>query len=154
MVAAHGQTTALPHCSLGVQNVVSGSAAHINHESAKVLLLLCKHDLRGSEPAKHNVLYLQRQFLHTSNGVLDPRAHTMDDVKIGFQFLAEHTDRVQHALLAIHLVMLNDGMQESVLRGNAYLARVNFYVLHILLIDFIAVLREHNASAIAKTLQV
>src|SRR5215471_10052808 len=154
MVAAHGQTTALSHCSLGVQNVVSSSAAHINHESAKILLLLCQHDLRGSEPAKHNVLYLQRQFLHAANGVLDPCAHTVDDVKIGFQFLAEHADWVQHALLAIHLIMLNDRMQESILRGNAYLARVNFYILHVLLIDFIAVLREHNASAIVKTLQV
>src|SRR4029453_2192301 len=45
-------------------------------------------------------------------------------------------------------------MKERVLRGNAYLARIDFYVFDILLIDFIAILREHDASAIVEALKV
>jgi hypothetical protein len=45
-------------------------------------------------------------------------------------------------------------MQECVLRRDAHFARINFYVRHILLINFIAVLWQHHASAIVKTLQV
>jgi hypothetical protein len=75
-------------------------------------------------------------------------------MKISFQFLPKHPDRVQHALLSIDLVMLNDGMEEGVLRGNAHLTRIDFYVLHILLINFIAVLWQHDASAIVETLQM
>ena len=114
--------------------------------------MLGEHDLRGSEPAKHNVFDVQRQFFHAANRILDPCAHAVDNVKISLQLLAEHADRVQHALLSIDLVMLNNRMEERVLCGNAHLARVNFYILHILPINFIAVLRQHDASAIVKTL--
>ena len=50
--------------------------------------------------------------------------------------------------------MLNDGMQERVLRRNAHLARINFHVLNILLINFIAIFGQHDASTVIKTLQV
>ena len=78
----------------------------------------------------------------------------MNDVKIGFQFLAKHARRTQHALLPIDVIMLNERMKECVLRRNAHLARIDFYVFDILLINFIAVLGNHDASAIVKTLQM
>ena len=40
------------------------------------------------------------------------------------------------------------------MRGNAYLARINFYILSILLINFVAILGQHDASAIIETLQM
>ena len=50
--------------------------------------------------------------------------------------------------------MLNDGMQERVLRRNAHLACINFHVLDILLVNFIAIFGQHYASTVIKTLQV
>ena len=45
-------------------------------------------------------------------------------------------------------------MQKRVLRRNAHLARIDFYVLNILLINFVAIFGQHNASTVIKTLQM
>src|SRR4029453_7411792 len=45
-------------------------------------------------------------------------------------------------------------MKERVLRRNAYLARIDFDVFDILLIDFITILGEHDASPIVEALKV
>ncbi len=63
MVATHGQATALSHRALGEQHIVSRSAADINHERAKVFLVLREHDLCRSKAAKDHVFHIQRQFL-------------------------------------------------------------------------------------------
>src|SRR5213594_238138 len=52
-------------------------------------------------------------------------------MKIRLQFLPEHPDRVQHTVLPVDVIMLNDGVEERVLSGNAYLARVDFYVVDV-----------------------
>src|SRR5439155_18511079 len=137
-----------------VQHVISSSSTYIDHQRTEVFFMLGEHDLRRSQAAKNHVFHVQRQFFHTSNSVLNPCTYAVDDVKICFQFLPEHPDRIQHALLSVDLVMLNDRMEERVLRRDAHLARVNFYVLHILLINFVAVLWQHDASAIVKTLRM
>src|SRR5436190_19675570 len=50
--------------------------------------------------------------------------------------------------------MLNDRMKERVLRRNAYLPCINFHVFDVLLVNFIAVLRQHDASAVVEALKV
>ena len=50
--------------------------------------------------------------------------------------------------------MLNDGMKERVLRRNAYLARIDFHVFDVLLVNFIAVFGQHDASAIVEALKM
>src|SRR6266478_4464281 len=45
-------------------------------------------------------------------------------------------------------------MKERVLRRNAYLPRIDFYVFNVLLVNFIAILGEHDASAIVAALKV
>src|SRR4029077_76343 len=49
--------------------------------------------------------------------------------------------------------MLNDGMQERVLRRDAYLARIDFHVFDVLLVNFIAVFGQHDAPAIVEALK-
>jgi hypothetical protein len=154
VVAAYSQTTALSDRALRVQHIISRSSAHIDHQRTEILFLLGQHNLGRSQAAKNHVLHVQRQFFHASNGVLNPCAHAVDDVKIGFQFLPEHAGRIQHALLSVDLIMLNERMQERVLRRDTHFARINFYVLHILLINFIAVLWQHDASPIVEALQM
>src|SRR5206468_6382436 len=81
-------------------------------------------------------------------------AHAVDDVKIGFQLLPGHPNRIKHADLPDHVIMLNDRMQKSVLRRDAHLARVTFHVFDILLINLIAVFRQHDATAIVEALKM
>ena len=76
--------------------------------------MLREHDLRGSERAEDHVLDLERQFLHAADRVLNARPHAVDDVEIGFQLFPEHADRIQDAILPIHVIMLDDRMQERV----------------------------------------
>ena len=116
--------------------------------------MLRQNDLGRSEPAKNDILNVERQFFHAADRVLDPCPHTVNDVEIGLQSLAEHPDWVQHAVLPIDVIMLNNGMKECVLCRNAHLARIDFHVFDILLIDFIALLGEHDAPAIVEALKV
>src|SRR2546425_5418929 len=131
MVAAKSHATALFHRTVRVQHVISRAAAHIDHQRAKILLMLGEYDLRRSKPTKNNVLHIQRQLFDAPDGILDPGAHAMDDMKIGFQFLPKHPDRVQHTVLSVDMIMLNERMKECVLRRNAHLTRVNLYVLDV-----------------------
>ena len=84
MVTADGKATALFHCAIGVQDVIGRPAAHIDDQRAKILLMLSEHHLRRSEPAKNNVLHVQRKLFHAANGILNACAHAVDDMKIGF----------------------------------------------------------------------
>ena len=45
-------------------------------------------------------------------------------------------------------------MQKRVLRRNADFARVDFYILDVLLVDLVAILRQHDAAAIVEALNV
>src|SRR5581483_2087724 len=101
-----------------------------------------------------HVFNFEWQFLYTANAVLNSRSHSVDDVEIGFQLFTEHPNRIQHAVLSVDMVMLNNRMQKRIRRGNAHLARVYLHVLHVLLVDFVAIFREHDATAIVKALDV
>ena len=81
------------HRAVDVKNVIGRAAADIDDERAEILLVLREHHLRGSERAENDVLDFERQLFHASDRVLNPRAHAVDDMKIGFQFLPEHADR-------------------------------------------------------------
>ena len=70
----------------------------------------------------------------------------MDDVKIRFELLPEHADGIEDAVLSVDVIMLDDGMEKGVLRGNAHFARVDLHVLDVLLIDFVAIFRQRSRN--------
>ena len=108
MIAPDGQDAALFHRAVDIENVIAGPAADIDDERAEIFLVLRQHHLRRSERGKDNVFHLERQLLHATDRVLNPRPHPMDNVEIRLEFFAEHPDRVQHAFLPIDVIMLND----------------------------------------------
>ena len=121
MIAADGEHAALFHRAIDIQNVIGRAAADIDDERAQIFLMLREHDLRGSERVEDHVFDIERQFFHATNRVLNARAHAVNDVKIGLQFLAEHADGVEHAVLSVDVIMLDDRMQERVLRAECSL---------------------------------
>ena len=146
VIAADREDAALFHRAIDIQNVIGRAAADIDDERAEIFLMLREHDLRGSERGENDVFHFERQFFHAANRVLNPRAHAVDDVKIRLEFLPEHADRIEHAVLPIDVIMLNDRMQERVLRRNAHFARVDLHVLDILLVDLVAIFRQRRRS--------
>src|SRR6202011_2923568 len=138
--------------SIDIENIIGGAAADIDDERAQIFLVLCEHDLRGSKRAEDHVLNVERQFFDAPNRVLDACAHAVDDVKVGFQFLPEHSDRAEHAVLSIDVVVLDDRMEKSVGRGNAHFTRADLHVLDVLIVDLIAIFRQKDASAVVKAL--
>ena len=154
VIAADREDAALFHRAVDIENVIGRPAADIDDERAEILLMLGEDDLGGSEGGEDDVLDIERQFLHAADRVLNPRAHAVDDVEIGLQFLAEHSDRIEHAVLSVDVIMLDDRMQKRVLRRNAHLARVDLHVLDILLVDLVAIFRQHDAAAIVEALNV
>ena len=51
---------------------------------------------------------------------------------------------IEHAVLSVDVIMLNDRVQESVLRRNADFARIQFHVLDVLLVDLVAIFRQRR----------
>src|SRR5207302_10294405 len=66
----------------------------------------------------------------------------------------KHHDWIKDAILSIDMVMLDNGMEESVLRRDAHLTRDNFHILNVLLINLIAVFGQHYTAAIIETLKM
>ena len=154
MIAADAENAALFDRAIHVQNVVRRSAADVDHERTKIFLMLREHDLRGGERGENHVLDFERQLFHATDRVLNPRAHAVDDVKIRLELLPEHADRIEHAVLSVDVIMLDDRMQKRVLRGNAHFARVDLHVLDVLLVDLVALLGERDRAAIVEALDV
>ena len=75
-------------------------------------------------------------------------------MEIGLQFLAQHSDRIEHAVLPVDVIMLDDRVQKRVLRRDAHFARVDLHVLDILLVDLVAIVRQSDAAAIVEALNV
>ena len=146
VIAADREDAALFHRAVDIENVIGRPAADIDDERAEIFLMLREDDLRGSERGEDDVLDFERQFFHATDRVLDPRAHAVDDVKIRLQFLPEHSDRIEHAVLPVDVIMLDDRMQKRVLRRNAHFARVDLHVLDILLVDLVAIFRQRRRS--------
>ena len=63
-------------------------------------------------------------------------------------------DGVQDAVLSIDVIMLDDGMEKGVLRGNAHFARVDLHVLDVLLVYFVAIFGPDHATAVVEALNV
>ena len=146
VIAADAEDAALFHRAIDVENVIGRAAADVDDERAEIFLMLGEHDLRGRERGEDDVFHFERQFLHAADRVLDPRAHAMDDVKIRLEFLPEHADRIEHAVLPVDVIMLDDRMQKGVLRRNAHFARVDLHILDVLLVDFVAIFRQRRRS--------
>ena len=154
VIAADREHAALFHRAVDIENVIGRAAADIDDERAEIFLMLGEDDLGGRERGEDHILHIQRQFFHATDRVLDPRSHAVDDVKIGLQLLAEHADRIEHAILPVDVIMLDDGVQKRVLRRNAHFARVDLHVLDILLVDLVAIFRQDDAAAIVEALDV
>ena len=78
----------------------------------------------------------------------------MNDVKIRFQLVTKHADGIEHAILAVDVIVLNNGMEKRVLRRNAHFARIDLHVVNVLFIDFIMVVRQNDAATVVETLNV
>ena len=151
VIAPHTEDAALLDRAIYIQNVIRRPTPDIDDERAEVFLMLGEHDLGGGERGENDVLHFEGQFLHATDRVLNARPHTVDDVEIRFEFLAEHAHGVENA---VNVIMLDDGMEEGVLRGNAHLPCVDFHVLNVLLVHFVAIFRQHDTTAIIETLDV
>src|SRR5215212_464408 len=154
MVAAHGQDSTLFDRSVDIQNVVARPATDIDDQRAEILLMLSEDHLGGGERGENHILHFKRQLLDATNRVLNPGANAMDDMEVGFQFLPKHADWIEHAVLPVHVIVLDNGMKERVLRGDAYFPRIDLHVLDVLFVDFIAFFRERNRAAIIEALDV
>src|SRR5438874_2535577 len=116
--------------------------------------MLGQNYLSGGKRAEHHILHFERQLLHAPDRVLNPSAHAMNNVKVSFEFLAEHTDWVEHTVLAVYVIMLDDRVEKRVLRRNADFPRAHLDVFDVLFVDLIPVIRQHHAPAIIEALNV
>src|ERR1700730_15495620 len=108
MIAADAEDATLLHRSIDIKNVIGRASANIDDKGPEIFLVLGENNLRGSKRAEDHVLDIKRQLFQEPARVLNAGAHSVDDVKISFQFFAEHPDRIENAILSIDMVMLDD----------------------------------------------
>ncbi len=154
VIAADRHRPALLHRAIDIDHVVGRAAAHVHHERAERFLILIEHDLRGRERAEDDVEHFRPDLLHAAHAVFDPRGDAVDDVKIRLELAPEHADRIEHAVLAIDVIMLEQRVHEHVRRGNAHLARAGLHVFEILLANFVALLGQVHRAAVVEALDV
>ena len=151
MVPSNRDDAALLDRAVHVHEVVNGAAADIDDQHAEILLVLADDNLRARQGIEHHVFHFQGDLLDATDRVLHPRADAVDDVIIRFQLRAQHADRRQHAILAVDVIMLDDGVQKRVLRGDVHITCVALDLLQIVLVDFVAILRQLDHATIVET---
>ena len=141
VIAADRESAALFYRAVDIKDVIGCAAADIDDKRAEIFLVLREHNLSGCEGAEDDVLHFERQFFNAPNCVLNSRPHTVNNVEVGLELLAEHADGIEHAVLPVDVIMLNNRVEECVLRGNAHFARVDLHVFHVLVVNLITVFR-------------
>src|SRR5207247_11094657 len=121
VIAADRDGAALFYCAVDIKNVIGGAAPDVDYECAEIFLVLGEHHLGGSERAENHVLDFKWQFFDAANRILYARPTAVNDMKIWFQFPPQHADRIEDAVLAVDLIVLNDRVKKGGLDWKAYL---------------------------------
>ncbi len=154
VIATDGENAGMRDGSVDVDDVIGGATADIEDEGTEVFLVLVEDDLGGGEGIDDDILDFDVGVADAAERVLNAGLDAVDDVEIGFEFVAEHADRVEDTFLFIDVVVLEDGVNEPILVGNADLLRTGFDILNVFLVDFAAVLRDLGNAAIVEGLDV
>ncbi len=70
----------------------------------------------------------------------------MDDVKVSLELPSDHADRVENALLTVHVIVLNDRMQKMILRRDVDLASLDGYLLDVSIVDLVSIGGDENGA--------
>ena len=82
--------------------------------SAPSPLILIEQHLRGRQRIEDDVKHFRADFLDATDAVFDAGGHAMNDVKIGLQLAPEHADGIEHSIVPVDVVVLQDRMDEHV----------------------------------------
>jgi len=136
-----------------INDVVRDSPADIDHHGTGLFLGITENDLRGGDRIHHDIVHFDIELLYAANRVLNPGHHPMNDVVIGLQLGAEHPERINHALLSIDIIALDDRVQDYILLRNRDLLGLVFDIPDFFFRDF-AFIRQGDRASVVETLQV
>ena len=153
VVASHRQDAAMTDSAVDVDQVVGGAAADIDHKGTVVFLVLVEDDLGAGQRTQHDVLDPQFQGLDAAHRVVDPCFDPVDDVKIGVDLDPLGLERVDHVLVPIDVIGLEDGVKERVLRGEGDFLGLGLHGIQILLLDR-PFLRKQKGSTVVEAPQM
>ena len=154
MIATNANAATLLDRAVGVHHVSGRPTAHVDDQRAEILLIVVEHDLRAGQRAEDDVLDFDAEFFHAADARLDAASDPMDNVEIRLQHLSEHANWIQYAILAVDIVVLEDGVQELIGLRNANLPRSGLHIFEIVFADLFAILRDLDGSAIVEALDV
>ncbi len=150
VVAAQPQAAALGDGAVSVEDVVGGTAADVDEQGSLFLGLAVEDDHGGGDRGEDNLFDFQGDFLDAADGILNAAADAVDDVVVGFQFAAEHAERIDHAVLAVHDVMADHAVEEDILFGDGDVAGDFLDFREVVLGDFVLVFGDAEAAAVVE----
>src|ERR1051325_2642368 len=146
MISANRENAGMFDNSIGVNDVLRGAAADINHERAHFFLLIAQERERRSEAVEHNVIDFQLQPFDGANWILQAIEISVHDVHIHFDARPDHPDRVQNSALSIDMKMLANQMHDAIFGGKIDRFGVANRVLHIFFHN-LAIIRSNGMKA-------
>ena len=114
VVAADRDRSAVANDSIVINDVICDSSSDIDYHGAGLFLRIAKHDLGRSDGIHHHIVHIDIKFLNAADRVLNPGHHPVNNVVIGLQLGAEHSERIDHTLLTIDIISLDDRMQDHI----------------------------------------
>ena len=139
MIAAHGQHAAMPDDSVFVDDIIGDSAADVDDDRAKLFLMFVENRLGGGQGVDDDLIDLDPALPNAAQRILHACADAVNDVEVRLELSSHHPDGVENALLAIHVIVLNDGMQKMVFGRDVDFASLHGHLLHITIVNLVAI---------------
>ena len=154
VVAADAEHSALLHCAARIHDEARRAAADVHHDCARGLLVRIEHRLRCGVRGEDDVLDLDVEIDHALEAVADARGDAMHDVKVRLQLAPVHADGVQNSVLPVHVVVLENRVDEHVLRRDRRRSRRLLHSGKIAAVNLLALLRQRERAPVVIALDV
>ncbi len=117
MVAADRNGRSVARDAAGKGDEFGGAAADIEQAGAEFAFVLGEAGFGGSERFEHGVVHTNAGAIHGGDDILRGGAGSGDDVHVGFEALADHTDGVADVVLRVEKKFLGQDVQHFAIFG-------------------------------------
>src|SRR5690349_2362366 len=123
MVAANGNHADVANHAGAVRQYFGGAAANIEEAAPEVAFVLREAGLGGSEGLEHRVADENSRFVGGGDEVLRRGDRGSNDINVGDQALANHTDGITNAVLRIDNEFVGKDVEDFAVFGERNVAR-------------------------------
>src|SRR5690348_4556312 len=147
MVAANRDNADVANHAAAVREHFGGAAADIEQAAAEFALVLSEAGFGGSERLEHGVADEDARLVRGGDEILRCRDGGSDDVNVGDEALANHSDGIANAVLRIHDEFVRQDVKDFSVFGKRNVACGVDSAANVFAFDVARTLAERDAAA-------